>query len=160
MTGTAGCFKDVQGVIREAYKHLEPGGTLQVADFDLSPQRADGTCSHNDPVFQFFQRHTTAAAELKRPISIVPQYDEMMKAAGFNVLKHEVIKVPTNPWQRDEMGQKIGRFMEEVITGDPEGMFKDRMVRGLGEVPEQVDLDCVTIRSHLKDRQNRIYFPL
>ncbi|KAK2006168.1 S-adenosyl-L-methionine-dependent methyltransferase [Colletotrichum eremochloae] len=160
ISGTAGCIKDVQALVKQAFENLQPGGILQMVDFDLRLKCDDGNPSRDNPAFEFFERHAVASTELERPIDVVLQYREMMQEAGFHLLINDVVKVPINEWPLIPRENELGSLMQTFITKDPEGMFTDRLVSGLKVPPEQVMLDCVVVRKELGNKNNHFYFPL
>ncbi|KAK2021897.1 S-adenosyl-L-methionine-dependent methyltransferase [Colletotrichum zoysiae] len=158
--GTAGCFKDVQRLVKQAFEKLQPGGILQMVDFDLRLRRHDGEDTRDDDALKLFRRHAEAANNLERPIDVAPRYHRMMQEAGFELVRNDVFKVPANPWPVDEQEKKVGYMMQECITSDLEGMVTDRLVSGLGFVSEEVIVDCVTARKHLRNTENQFCFDL
>ncbi|KAK1990880.1 S-adenosyl-L-methionine-dependent methyltransferase, partial [Colletotrichum falcatum] len=158
MANLAGCLNDVQGVMNQAYEHLQPGGILQMVDFDLCLKCDDEVGLQHSPAYNFFQKHIKAAQRLKRPIHIVGQYQDMMKAAGYQLLRHNVFKVPINEWPLDTQEKELGSLMKAFITSDPIGMFVDRLVSGSDVEPQQAILDCIMMRQELMETKNRFYF--
>ncbi|KAK2061347.1 S-adenosyl-L-methionine-dependent methyltransferase, partial [Colletotrichum caudatum] len=151
VSGTAGCFKDVQALIKKAFENLRPGGILQMVDFYLFLRRGDGDGTPDDPASELFRLHAKAANNLGRPIDVVLQYPKMMQKAGFELVDADVFKVPANPWPLDERRREVGSLMQEFITSDLEGMVVDRLMSGAEITSEEAMVFCAATRTRLKE---------
>jgi hypothetical protein len=88
-----GLLADWQGFYRNAYKHLVPGGWLEVKEYDIRLCSDDGDSGVPDAVRQWQELLEEAAEKFGKSINVAGKQREWMERAGFVEVKEQVSKV-------------------------------------------------------------------
>ncbi len=124
------CFKDPRFVLEQAFKHLAPGGYLEMQDTDFPMKCVDDTIS-GTALWDWNQYIIDGSARAGRPWTRVKEYKKWMIEIGFVDVEEKVLQWPINTWPRDTHLKKLGLWFQHDLT---EGLSSTRAVltRGLG----------------------------
>ncbi|KAL2855713.1 hypothetical protein BJX68DRAFT_231081 [Aspergillus pseudodeflectus] len=100
-----GMIADYKGLYDNSYRHLLPGGWLEVRDNNLqfltdspSPEKEDKLVA-----LRKWERLMAEAAEkFGKPINMAEKHKALMEGAGFTEVKEEVYKIPFGAWMEGE----------------------------------------------------------
>ena len=97
----AGSIADWPKLIRTCYDNLNPGGILEIKDGDFLIYSEDGSMKGTwfEKWAHDFER---SAREGGRTIRPGPQLEEWVRAAGFEDIHVEKIKIPVGMWAKDK----------------------------------------------------------
>jgi hypothetical protein len=98
-----GLLADWEGFYQNAYKHLVPGGWLEVKDHDIWLCSDDGDCGVPDAVRQWQELLEEAAEKFGKRINVAAKQREWMEGAGFVEVKEQVFKVAPPPFPEEEL---------------------------------------------------------
>ncbi|KAL8764164.1 MAG: hypothetical protein Q9184_000133 [Pyrenodesmia sp. 2 TL-2023] len=105
--GLSGAFSDWRTVYKEAYKHLQPNGILEVADFGavrLGKALPDSYVSiYNDACI-------TAAEQAGTTLGHDHMKKALLEAAGFSIAKTRTFDVPLGTWTPDARKKVAGKM--------------------------------------------------
>lgn len=105
--GLSGAFRDWTTVYKEAYKHLQPNGVLEVADFGLVQSME----SISDSYLSIYNGACLSAAERS---GVELGLDHLKKAilecSGFSFAKSRTIEVPLGTWSSDPRKKVAGKM--------------------------------------------------
>ena len=152
-------------LIRTAFKHLKPGAYLECHDYDvtlrcddnsLPPANPNGNSPY--PFQDWIHLAVSSADRLDRSITFASKMATWMREAGFVDVEERVIKIPINPWPRDQKFKQIGAWNAqnwlEGLQGFSYAFFGPR---GLGWTQEQIEVFLVDVRKSIQDRRVHAY---
>lgn len=105
--GLTGAFKDWSTIYTSAWKHLRPGGFLEVSDFGFISVKGSIPNSYTSA----FNGACQAAAEKAgTPIGLDHLRKPIIEAAGLSVVKSRAIDVPLGTWSPDRRKALAGKM--------------------------------------------------
>jgi hypothetical protein len=149
------CFKDPRVVLEQAFKHLAPGGYLEMQDADFPMKAVDDTLA-GTALWQWNMHIVEGAARAGRPWTRTKQYKGWMEDIGFVDVEEKILYWPTNTWPRDPHLKKLGLWFQHDLT---EGLNSTRAIltRGLGWSNEKVEVFLADVRKDIKNRNVHAY---
>jgi hypothetical protein len=149
------CFANPKRMFEQAFKHLAPGGYIEMQDADFPGNCADDSLT-GTALEKWYTNITAGAAALGRDLGIVKQYKRWMEEVGFVNVRERLYRWPINTWPRDPHLKKVGFWYQhdllELITG-----LKPPFTRGLGWPMEEVEVFLVDVRKDVKNRDIHAY---
>ena len=123
-----GAFKDWNAIYREAYRHLKPGGWIEIVDFD--DQEAFLDYFRPDSKLRYWIHAVRTATQMAgRPRSVEHLEIESLAAVGFVDISRNEQVIPMGVWPDDREEQKVGtHFLVAMLNG-----FKATCLRPLVE---------------------------
>lgn len=113
----SGAFQDWNHIYREAFRHLKPGGWIEVIDFDdhsafLTYFRQDSA------LFPFLDAVNTAMKESGRIRNGEHLRADMLRSAGFVNVKVQEKKIPMGSWPENKKDREVGKhFLVAQLCG-------------------------------------------
>lgn len=101
-----------------------------------------------------------AGAKLRRPLDICQHYKKLLTDAGFDSVKEDIYKWPSNQWPKEAKFKELGAWNLVNIDSGIEGMTMALFTRGLGWTPEEVQIFLVDVRMDLRNRRLHTYWPM
>jgi hypothetical protein len=146
--------------VRQAYEHLKPGAYLQLAGSEPLFASDDGTVPPNSAYAEvaqmYFDMGDKVGASGKEPF----RWKEYLIAAGFTDVVETVLKIPTNPWPKDERMKKIGVFELLHFRGGIANIFTRGYTQILGGDPAYFEVVMAQARREVLNRKMHSYVPL
>lgn len=155
-------IRDRTALLARAYRHLKPGGYLEIQELHYSPQCDDASVTAETPyAFRDFMGYLDqglrALGSELNSILLVP--DEM-SAAGFEDVQVVTHKCPIGVWPRDKRMRLCGLFLRTAIMDGLRGLSKRPFGTGLGWTQLQIEMFLLEVRKAVMDNQYHTYFPL
>lgn len=118
----AGSITSWPNLLKEAYKVLKPGGTLEFVEFGLRWECMDGTFNPSGNCATWTQSfHQIATEVLGMDFDPIPKMQGWLQDAGFEDVKLADEIVPIGPWPRNRRLKEIGRyFLSNMLEGGVE----------------------------------------
>jgi len=112
MRGMKGAFAYWEGVYDEVYKHLSPGGYIEVVDFDMTlPDIEFGVADFPFPTLAtLYLAVMQAAFKSGRPVGTFYMHPTYLEDAGFKDVRQTHVNVPIGQWPADEEQRSIGKM--------------------------------------------------
>ncbi|KAI9824747.1 MAG: hypothetical protein M1832_001574 [Thelocarpon impressellum] len=153
----SGSFRSWQAIYEECFRHLKPGGYLEVIDFDYPEMDA---LLPNSVIAIYVGAVREAADRAGRPWGIGHLKRSMFEAAGFEEVKVTTMEVPLGPWPDDPVERSVGKmWLVACLEGMVGGSLR-LLTRDLGwEVEEVLEL-CTKLRALLVSESLRIHTPM
>ncbi|KAE9369972.1 TAM domain methyltransferase [Stipitochalara longipes BDJ] len=156
----AGAIKDWPGLLRKAYNHLNPGGWLECAEFEVWIKSYNNTL-HNAPDIQKWQDGLHEAADkFGRTMDVAPNLDKWLKETGLEDVVEEKTIVPGSPWAKDKELKTIGAYQLLNMLDAASSYGQAHFTRVLGWSPEEYAVLNAKVRTQLKDRSVQHYAEL
>jgi len=112
-----GAFKDWKYIYREVYRHLKPGGWVEILDFD-DHKRIQGFFGPESGVTRWIQAINEGTEILGRSRSISHLEPQYLTELGFVDVESKVYKIPVGIWPDDPEAQAVGKhFLIAILNG-------------------------------------------
>lgn len=156
----AGGIKDWAALLRNAYNHLNPGGYLECAEFEVWVRSYNDTL-HNAPDISAWQVGLQDAANrFGRTMEVAVHLKDWLEAAGFEAVVEEKRVVPSNPWPRDKEQKAIGAYQMMNMLDAASSYGQAHFTRVLGWTVEEYTVLNAKVKTQLKDRGLQLYSDL
>ena len=156
----AGAIKDWQGLLQKAYNHLNPGGYLECAEFEVWIRSYNDTI-HNAPDIDIWQIGLQDAAnKFGRTMEVAVNLEKWIKEVGFEDVVEEKTVVPSSPWPKDKELKTIGAYQLLNMLDAASSYGQAHFTRVLGWSPEEYAVLNAKVRAQLKDRSLQLYSDL
>jgi SAM-dependent methyltransferase len=154
--------RDRAALLRRAYKHLKPGGYLEVQELHYSVHCDDASVTHEVPyAFRDFMGFLDQGLRaLGSELNAILDVPDELRAAGFeevNVIQH---KCPIGVWPREKRLRLCGLFLRTAIMDGLRGLSKRPFGTGLGWTQVQIEMFLIEVRKCVMDSEFHTYFPL
>ncbi|KAL1297227.1 hypothetical protein AAFC00_004791 [Neodothiora populina] len=143
------CFEDPLSIFRKAYDALEPGGILELQDWEMpmgfanEPQPDSSTSAF----VRWGGVTIEAAIKRGRPLNNVQHYARWLREIGFEDVEEKKFVLPIGPWNNeDPLQEKLGTWQLLNMINAMEG-FTLRNLSAIGWTPEQ----CQALVNECKD---------
>lgn len=142
------------------YRHLEPGGYLEMHDILVPFTSDDDTLEIDNPAYRASVLYTKAAEVGGRPNNLAPYYKSYLERAGFVDVVEKRFKWPLNEWPKDPYYKELGSWTRENLDVGIEAMLMALFTRFLGWSSDEVLVFCAQFRAALRDRSMHGYVPV
>ncbi|WYZ35903.1 hypothetical protein EsH8_X_000550 [Colletotrichum jinshuiense] len=153
-----GSFADWEGILTQAYDHLEPGGYLEIQDSLWPPVCDDGTFKEDTAFYKWSHLIVEACNKIGRPIDKTNQLPRMMETAGFEDIQTTRIRFPASPWPKDKKLTELGSWNQEQLLPGLEALTLGLFTRVLDWSKEETMVFCASVREDLKDTNTHAYW--
>ncbi|KAK0382328.1 methyltransferase domain-containing protein [Colletotrichum limetticola] len=155
-----GSIADWKIYLRRCFDNLNPGGYLELNDIDAIPLSDDGTLTEECTLKKSFSLWSEAIATLGSPFEKFNRLEGVLAEVGFEDVRVERFKWPTNSWPKDPKFRELGIWNHENIAPHLEGMFMARITRGLKWTEQEVHELAVKARKDFDDTSIHAYFQM
>ncbi|GFF33395.1 hypothetical protein IFM46972_03878 [Aspergillus udagawae] len=152
-----GLLVDWEGFYQNAYKHLVPGGWLEVKEHDIRLCSDDGDSDVPDAVRQWRELLEEAAEKFGKRINVAGKQQEWMERAGFVEVREQVFKVPLGEWSEDPKWKRVGGTYSYQLLKSLEVYSMRLFTRTLGWLKEDTDALLARVREQLQQENLRLY---
>jgi len=162
----AGSLKDWPRLISQANENLEPGGWIEVVDFELycRDQRdpdaeAPGVPHLKDAKYinMWVAGLHEAADKISRTFRSPERCKGWMEDVGFEKVVEQRIKVPSAPWAKNRRQKEIGLYQQQNMLDGSSSYGAAHFTRVLGWTSEEFEMLSASVKSELKDRTLQVY---
>ncbi|KAK4156297.1 Phosphoethanolamine N-methyltransferase [Chaetomidium leptoderma] len=154
-----GSIRDWPKLIGQAYRHLHPGGYIELADA-LPLTCDDGTFSDDCPLAKWNRHLGEASGKLGASMTSAAEYKQQMIDAGFQDVVQVTYKWPINTWPLDARHKEIGTWTSLNINSGLQGVTLMLFTSILGWTTDEVETFLVGVRKDLKNRNIHAYWPV
>jgi SAM-dependent methyltransferase len=88
-----GSIGDWPKLIQQSYRHLRPGGWLELQEFEVTLKSDDDTLKLAPNLCEFIDKLHVASEMFKKPMNIAESHKDKMIAAGFEDVRDDIFKV-------------------------------------------------------------------
>jgi hypothetical protein len=140
------------------YSHLKPlYGHIEHLEIDLVPRCDDGSLPPNCDLVQWSNYILGATKDAGRPLAYNTETGAHLHAAGFVDIKHQIIRLPINPWPQDRHENEVGRWYNLGLTQGLEALTLAPLTRVYGWKREDVDRLVANTKRDICSRQYHAY---
>lgn len=129
----ASCLNNWPHLIDQAYKSLQPGGWIEIQDWDCMPYSADDSLTDKHALDIYHKTsigRRNAAGYDCRP---GPNLEKWVKEAGFVNIKARKLPLPIGAWPKDKTWKQIGVWNYLQFEAGMEGIAIGCLAKTPGE---------------------------
>lgn len=109
--GLSGAFSDWPGIYLQAFKHLKPGGYIEVTEFDIAGDRLRTPNAPPNSYLSIYMSAIRSAAEAAGyPRNMEHLRPSALSAVGFEGIQTHDIDVPVGTWPDDPLKKTLGKM--------------------------------------------------
>ncbi|RPA74047.1 S-adenosyl-L-methionine-dependent methyltransferase [Ascobolus immersus RN42] len=128
-----GTVQDWPRLLQQAYKHLAPGGVLELDETHVTGCHSeDDTCPPGGPVDRYNKALAEAGLKMGRDATVAPRLKQMLEDAGFVDVVEKRIRWPVGMWPKDQHQKQLGAVALEVCNSGVEAYGLAALTRVLG----------------------------
>ena len=154
--GLKGAFSQWSSVYSESFRHLRPGGTLEVVDLGM-PEVSAHLASPN--LDRFNRACLSAADKAGCSLGLDHLQRESVEAAGLNVLRSTILKVPLGTWIPDPEKKSAGKMALIAALEGLEAMSLRLLTRELAWKADDVRDLCSKVKDEIMRPEARASMP-
>ncbi|KAM0481038.1 hypothetical protein ACHAPX_003929 [Trichoderma viride] len=146
------------------YKHLKPGGFVEVQEFQYAAACDDQSCNQPYAWRDFLRFLGDGLAALGSNLHAILNVQDELVAAGFQGIRRVDLKCPNGPWPKLRRLQECGHILRDVIMWGLVGLARRPFMLGLGWTAIQIEMFLVDVRKSIIAEENGLpkfhsYFP-
>ncbi|KAJ6789126.1 hypothetical protein PWT90_10455 [Aphanocladium album] len=142
-------IKDRQELWDRIYKHLKPGGYVEVQEFEYIAACDDSSCDGPFPWRDFLENLRKGLRALGSDLLGVRDVHEELARAGFQDIGYKQKKCPNGPWAKKRRLQECGHILRDVCMEGLVGLARRPFRDGLQWTPAQTEVFLVDVRKSL-----------
>ena len=142
----SGAFSDWTSIYREAFKHLKPGGYIEVIDFESIQMPKS---SSNSYVSIFAGAVQAAADKAGTPLGVGHLKRSLLEEVGFKSVRTTVLDAPIGTWSKDPKKQSTGKMWLISVLEGLESMSLRLLTRQMNWKVEEVRGLCEKVKAEL-----------
>ncbi|KAI9784702.1 MAG: hypothetical protein M1816_000767 [Peltula sp. TS41687] len=105
-----GAIKDIPKLLRQAFKHLNPGGWLEWQEYETVVQSDDNSYPPDCAMARWIENLNKAAVKFGKEMNIAPKIKSLVEDAGFDNVSDKTFKVPITPWAKNPKLKELGKW--------------------------------------------------
>ncbi|KAK0383830.1 hypothetical protein NLU13_9741 [Sarocladium strictum] len=157
-------LRDRKEVWNRIYKHLKPGGFIEIHEFEYIDGCDDDSCSGPFAWRDFIGYLERGMACFGANLHAVRNVESELVQSGFKNVWRKSLKCPIGPWAKKKRLQECGHIMRDVVMWGLNGLARKPFRDGLGWTPVQIEMFLVEVRKGLSEEENGLpkhhtYFP-
>jgi hypothetical protein len=108
----AGSISDWDRLFQQAFHNTKSGGCIEIQEFRVGFYTQGGELPNDSNIRQWNRYLVDGMVAFGKPINIVEELAEKLKAAGFADVHEDVLKVPVGLWPKDPALKELGQWMQ------------------------------------------------
>lgn len=152
-----GAIGDWPQLIKQAYDNLNPGGWIELLDFEAWASTDDGSLPESSAYHQYQTLLNEASETFGKKMNVSPRYLEFVREAGFINAVDDSRKVPLSPWPSDRKQRKLGRYMQIAMSESLEPYALALFTRFMDWDNNMVQAQLAGVRQDLRNLDYHIY---
>ncbi|KAJ9203726.1 hypothetical protein DTO164E3_27 [Paecilomyces variotii] len=156
--GLAGSLTDWPKFLKRCYKHLKPGGKIELSEGRTHMECDDDSYPKESYTYKWIEAFNQISHDLGRIFDLFPEYKNLLADAKFeNIQCHEEI-CPIGTWPKDRRLKEIGwffraQFLESAIDSYSLALF----MRYGGWSREEAEVLFAHVRQEIKTNEMHVY---
>ncbi|KAE8378075.1 hypothetical protein BDV26DRAFT_262222 [Aspergillus bertholletiae] len=155
-----GLLKDWDGFYTNVFKHLVPGGWVEIREHNLKFCPREGKEKEMegkwDAIQQWSELMDEAAEKFGKKINMGAKQKELMEQTGLVDIQEQIFKIPTRVW-KDDPTTKNGRYYHKHWIRNIEGYSLRLFTKTLGWSKEDTDNLLKRVLQELDQEDLQLY---
>ncbi|KAF2141606.1 uncharacterized protein K452DRAFT_351184 [Aplosporella prunicola CBS 121167] len=148
----SGCIKDWSNLYAQTYKNLNPGGWVEIQEFEIGYSCDDDSYPTKAPTLALYIESLNKASEaIGRPMNVARHQKQWMTEAGFVNVTDDVYEAPMGPWTQDDKLREVGKYTLIHVLEAIEAYCLALFTRVLDYRPEEVQVMMAKMQKEYKD---------
>ncbi|EER37294.1 TAM domain methyltransferase [Histoplasma capsulatum var. duboisii H88] len=152
-----GSVHDYSKLFERAYRHVAPGGYLEMQSMEANFFSDDGTHERAVTAMQWQRLLVEASRRFGKELGVEGGWKEGMEQAGFVDVEEVVFKVPLSPWPKDARMKDLGRYQATHVQEMLQSYSLALFTRVLEWSKEELDVLLRAVGNDLKDMRSHLY---
>ncbi|CAI7648256.1 unnamed protein product [Penicillium glandicola] len=153
----AGGIEDWPRLLKQAYRHLKPGGWFEAQEFESCVDSDDGTHESATAINRWADLLTQASKKFGKPMDVAPKIAQWMTDQGFANVTDDIYKSPVGGWAKNRRYKEIGRIGKMSILETVEPYSLALFTRVLGFSYQDAQEYMEKVRAELMNSSHHIY---
>ncbi|KIW31220.1 uncharacterized protein PV07_02886 [Cladophialophora immunda] len=154
----SGSIGDWSKMYKQALAHLEPGGWLEVQEFEVwFYSQLPGGLSPDSAIATWQKLIDDGSVALSRRLNYASRFKAHLEEAGFVDVRTQVIKTPIGTWPKDAKLRQIGLYLQAQMNEAVEAVTLGYLTRALGWSEAEVQIMLKNVRKEFNDRHRHLY---
>lgn len=156
----AGAIRDWPRLVRQSFDNLEPGGWIELEDFDIDYYSQDGSLTAEHALRRWLTMSYQGEDITGRTLRPGRQLENWVRGAGFLNVKVVRNCLPLGKWPKDPKLKKIGLYNWMQLWEGLEGLSLRLFIDVLGWKREELEVLLMEVRKDLRDPKVHAMFDL
>ncbi|CZS95672.1 related to methyltransferase [Rhynchosporium agropyri] len=153
-------FADWPRFFEQSFKHMSPGGYIELADICFPVEFVDGSAPADSALKKWAGLILDGTKTAGRPIDSAKMYKEELRKAGFVNIVEQKFTWPQNRWPKDKKMKELGAWSLENMAPSLEGFSMALFTRVFKWTKEEVEVFLVDVRKEMSDPQIHAHWPI
>lgn len=155
-----GAIKDWPKLFETCFRHMSPGGWIELADFVFPAMSDDGTLTKDSALAKWTHVGLECGKIMGSALDSARLYGAQLKAAGFENIVELRNKWPQTSWAKNQKYKELGIFMDANFSQGIYGLSVDAFTRMMGYTVHELEVFLADVRKDIRNRQIHAYFPV
>lgn len=152
-----GSISDWPKLVSQAYRHLRPGGWLEIQEDHGWITSDDNTLRPDSALVKWQAALMKATDQHGKNMLVAPKHKQLLKDTGFTEVVDDVYKVPCNTWPKSPNMKEIGRYFLQVMLNGIEAYSMALFTRVLKWSSEESAVLIAKARNDIRDPKIHSY---
>ncbi|KAE9378826.1 methyltransferase, partial [Stipitochalara longipes BDJ] len=152
-----GSIRDWKELFEKIYKHLKPGGWVEIQEYETWCQPDDPKDESPPYLMKWLKSINEASEAFGKKLNVAPHFQENMIEAGFVEVEDVVHKVPIGAWSQDPKAKEIGYLQRLHMLDAVEPYSLALYTRSLGWSLEETTELVNHVRSDFANPKHHLY---
>ncbi|KAI9836223.1 MAG: hypothetical protein M1819_001560 [Sarea resinae] len=152
-----GGIRDWPRFHKQAYKHLKPGGWIELQENEAWFQGEGGTYPKDGWTPHFLRLLDEASIMAGARLNVAAEQKQHLIDCGFVDVQDVAIPLPLSEWHDDPKMKHIGRLRGRAMNEGVEGYSLALFSRVLGWTKAELQILLANVRREFNDPANRMY---
>ncbi|KAF5703091.1 methyltransferase [Fusarium globosum] len=161
---TVHSIQDRELLWERIWKHLKPGGYVEVQEFNYIAACDDDSCDGPYAWRDYCKYLHQGMLALGTDLHGITHVGHELHEAGFENITTKAYKCPLGPWAKKKRLQECGHVLRDVVMLSLHGISRKPLRDGLGWTALQIEMFLIEVRKSLTQEVNGLpkfhtYFP-
>lgn len=153
-------IRDWPRLVRQAFSRLKPGGYIQLCGSYPMFQSDDGTLREDSAYVELGKLYFDMSEKIGASGHEVRNWKRYLEEAGYQDVHEHILKIPTNPWPKNQRLKQIGAFEVSHFRDNIANVFARGYTQILGGDPAYFEVLLARARKEVIDRHMHSWVPL
>ncbi|KAH0545427.1 hypothetical protein FGG08_000428 [Glutinoglossum americanum] len=155
-----GSIADMDKLLAQCYKHLKPGGWVEIDEAEAWAKSDDGSLTPQHAMVIWQGHLDEASTSIGRKLNIADTIKAKIEAAGFEDVKDDIYKCPMGTWPKDKRLKELGLWGALSMLEGLEPYSLALLTRVLKWDRARIEVTLADVRNQINDRRIHSYFSL
>ncbi|GAM33996.1 phosphoethanolamine N-methyltransferase [Talaromyces pinophilus] len=154
----AGSITDWPEFLAQAYRHLKPGGTIELSEGRTHMVCDDGTYPETSFTYKWIAEFNRISNSLGRVFDKFPEFQGLLDRAGFHSVRAHEEPCPIGTWPKNPRLKEIGRYFRvQFLEGAVDSYSLALFTRYGGWSTLETEVLLAHVRDEIKSNKMHVY---